>query len=77
MWIHNDTETYFSIHVESIHDGIEYDCKQSDYKARQNSALKTHMRQHEGKFSCSKCTKTCSSEDRLKIHIAMKQNGSK
>ena len=41
----------------SVHDGIKYQCDQSDYKAAQQSYIKTHKKSiHEGiKYHCDQC----------------------
>jgi len=56
---------------------IFLDCKICDYKTTLKCKLKVHMRKHEQKLSCSQCKRQCSTEEKLKVHIAVVHNGTK
>ena len=45
---------FHNMYVKSIHEGIKYDCKLCDYKAKQRNSLTKHVESiHEGfKFEC-------------------------
>ena len=43
--------------MQSVHEGVRYDCNQCDYRATQQSNLNSHMKSiHEGiRYECNQC----------------------
>ena len=46
-------------HIQSIHEGVRYDCNQCEYQATTQSNLKVHIKSlHEGaEYACDQCDK--------------------
>ena len=61
-----------------VHEGINYQCDQCDYKATKKINLKRHKRVvHEGiKYKCDQCDKFISNlnQHKLSVHVGIKYN---
>ena len=51
------TQSSLKVHIESVHEKVNYPCNQCEYKATQQSSLKTHIGSvHEKvKYPCHQC----------------------
>ena len=57
--------------MESIHEGVKFQCPHCDYKATTKSSCNVHIRAiHEGiKFQCPSCSYKATQKNDLKRHI--------
>ena len=50
------TQQVLKTHIESVHEGIMYDCNQCDYQATEKSSLRRHINRHNGnEYKCQLC----------------------
>ena len=65
------------MHIESIHDGIRYECGQCDYMATKQGNLKRHrqVKHEDPKYECDSCEYKTTQPEYLEMHTQSRHEG--